>query len=278
MSHIFLSYSHKDNEYTQKLHDDIRTQGYPVWRDVHIMPGDKWMQGITKAIQECALFIVIMSPSSDLSNWVKREIVISERFEKPTIPLLLAGDTFVELSDIQFEDVIGGKLPSLQFYETISKYLKADLPVLSQDEEIKTLKEQIAKLQSLVDDSQEPVAMLNADGVTDKIREGMRERLIDLAKKGETITYKSLGMEFGLREPFQWRHVVPKIIGNISVQENIDKRPLLSVLVVNQERGIPGTGFYSLARYLKPEYIDVIDDMKILTDEMNLVFDTYKNT
>jgi hypothetical protein len=74
--------------------------------------GDRWDKIIRDQIDTCAAFVVIMTPDADESDWVNREINRAEQQRKPVFPLLLKGSTFFRLSNLQFEDVTGGRLPS----------------------------------------------------------------------------------------------------------------------------------------------------------------------
>jgi hypothetical protein len=62
-------------------------------------------------IDGCAAFVVVMTPDSDDSTWVDRELNRAEARHKPVLPLLLAGDVFFRLSDLQCEDVRGAGMP-----------------------------------------------------------------------------------------------------------------------------------------------------------------------
>jgi hypothetical protein len=277
MTHIFISYSRKDIEYAQHIHQELEKRNYRVWRDEKdIMPGDHWMDGITKAIQDCKLFLVIMSPSSERSEWVKREVLIADRLNKTRIPLLLAGEVFLLLSDVQYEDVTNGRPLSEKFYDTINKHFAKNSSQLSPQQQIELLEERISQLQSLVDDLQKPATLQTNSGISNEITDGIHRRLIDLAKQGKLIEYKQLALEFGLSEDHHARFTIPSVIGNISVIENEMNRPLLSVLVIGKSSGIPGHGFYSLAKYLKPEY-RAVDDMTIFATETNAVFQYWQS-
>ncbi|MDO8641769.1 MAG: hypothetical protein Q7R33_09580 [Nitrosarchaeum sp.] len=87
-----------------------------------------------------------------------------------------------------------------------------------------------------------------------------RKLLIAAAKKRKIFNYKELAdrvttIDFNLPHlPFY--RVLPHIIGQISVEEHQTGRPLLSVLVVNNETNVPGKGFYNLAKWLKFVFTD----------------------
>lgn len=128
MSHIFISYSKHDSAYASKLVTRLRQEGYDVWiDDRRLRSSEDWWPSIVNAIWSCAAIIVIMTPASDRSRWVQREITIADQRQKPIYPLLLDGgmDTpnwsiFVRT---QFQDVRGGTLPSQTFFDDLQAHV-----------------------------------------------------------------------------------------------------------------------------------------------------------
>jgi hypothetical protein len=76
--HIFISYKRKepDKGFTHRLANDLRTAGHPIWMDVEgINPGTgDWRRNIQTALDTAYAFILIMSPDSMASRWVKEEL------------------------------------------------------------------------------------------------------------------------------------------------------------------------------------------------------------
>ena len=124
MAHIFVSYSHKDQIYARAFANDLRKHGFDVWIDDRIDYGDRWFEEIEQAIVECAAFTILMSPDSRQSEWVQKEILIAKREKKPIFPLLLSGQEFGLLIDMQFADVTSGTLPNAEFYRDLGSVLK----------------------------------------------------------------------------------------------------------------------------------------------------------
>ncbi len=120
MGHIFVSYSRHDQPYAQQLADDLRQHGFDVWMDNRIDYGDRWWQTIVAAIRASDAFIVVMSPDSEKSEWVEREVLLAQRSLKPIFPLLLEGDEFPLLITVQFADVRDGKMPRDDFYARLA--------------------------------------------------------------------------------------------------------------------------------------------------------------
>ena len=128
MAHIFISYSHKDINYVEKLEKKLISEGFDVWVDHRIDYGSRWTKEIEKAIDTCDAYVVIMSKNSAESQWVERERIHAEKRRKPFFPLLLDGEGWFSLGNIQFVDVRGSKLPPKDYYEDIARFVerKAD--------------------------------------------------------------------------------------------------------------------------------------------------------
>jgi WD40 repeat protein len=124
--YAFISYSRVDRAYADNLALNLHKSGIVVWYDYELANGDRWEQVIKDRIDGCAALIVVMSPSAEQSNWVKREINRAEMRGKPILPLLLEGEPFFRLSDLQFDDVIGGGLPSDRFTDRLRSLLTPD--------------------------------------------------------------------------------------------------------------------------------------------------------
>jgi small GTP-binding protein len=122
-SHIFISYSKKNREYARRLADGLLNEGFDVWIDDRIDYGDDWELAIFKAIDLCSAFIVIMTPNSYESKWVRRECHHADKRSKPLFPLLLEGEEFPRYGLTQFIDVRGERLPGKDFYAHLEKYV-----------------------------------------------------------------------------------------------------------------------------------------------------------
>jgi hypothetical protein len=78
MPSLFLSYSHADKAFVHRLYNDLMQRGFQVWLDeVSIAPGALISESIEKGIEECAYFIVTLSPDSVKSAWVRQECALA---------------------------------------------------------------------------------------------------------------------------------------------------------------------------------------------------------
>ena len=71
------------------------------------------------------------------------------------------------------------------------------------------------------------------------MREDIRRRLIQVARKGEIVFYSELGIGRG--------QVAGAILGDISEHEHNNHRPLLTAVVANKAKGMPSPGFWELS-------------------------------
>ncbi len=96
---IFISYSRRDDETMRKVAFFLRDQGFKVWVDNEkLIPGTTaWEEGIESAIKNALAVIVILSPDSKSSEWVRREITYADQFQKRVFPVLAKGSEELSL-------------------------------------------------------------------------------------------------------------------------------------------------------------------------------------
>lgn len=72
---VFLSYSEADRAFARKLSSRLSEQGLDVYDpNDDLFPGDNWPLKIGKALQESKAMVVLLSPDSMKSEWVRSEI------------------------------------------------------------------------------------------------------------------------------------------------------------------------------------------------------------
>lgn len=86
----FISYSRRDSEFALELVNELRAAGFAIWFDqLDIQPGSRWDDEIEKALTQCSIFMVLLTPSSTASNNVKDEISYAIDKNKLIMPVLL---------------------------------------------------------------------------------------------------------------------------------------------------------------------------------------------
>ncbi|HEX2997818.1 MAG TPA: toll/interleukin-1 receptor domain-containing protein [Anaerolineales bacterium] len=86
----FISYSRADKEFALGLARELRSSGFLIWLDqLDIPTGSRWDDEVEKALDQCEIFMVIMTPRSIVSNNVKDEIGYAIDSNKRIMPVLL---------------------------------------------------------------------------------------------------------------------------------------------------------------------------------------------
>lgn len=91
---VFMSYSRKDEATMKRIVAFLRSSGIKVWVDNEgLVPGTPiWEVEIERAIIDTKAIVVLMSPDSKNSVWVRQEIGYAQRYRKRIFPLLISGD------------------------------------------------------------------------------------------------------------------------------------------------------------------------------------------
>jgi hypothetical protein len=92
--YFFVSYSREDTAKQRRIVRELRQRGINIWVDVeNLVPGTPmWEREVEKAIRESTGLIVLLSPESNNSEWVRREISFGEQHRKRIFPALIEGD------------------------------------------------------------------------------------------------------------------------------------------------------------------------------------------
>lgn len=121
--HVFISYSHKDSEYTHRLATEIEKHSIPVWIDDRIDYGTRWPHVIQEKIDSCKAFILVMSDNARKSEWVSNELTYAQSKGKKIYPLLLKGDVWLSVASIQYANVRNRRLPKDSFFKNLMEVL-----------------------------------------------------------------------------------------------------------------------------------------------------------
>jgi hypothetical protein len=109
----FISYSTKDQEFADRLYADLQNQGVRCWFAPHdIQAGKKIHEQIDEAIRRYERLLLILSPNSMNSEWVKTEIRKArkrERTEKKRVLFPVRLVSFEAIRDWELFDADEGK-------------------------------------------------------------------------------------------------------------------------------------------------------------------------
>ncbi|HLO32068.1 MAG TPA: TIR domain-containing protein [Anaerolineales bacterium] len=103
---VFISYSHEDAQFANKLKGDLRRNGISVWIDERLKPAEEtWLDQLTIAIREQRYFLFLMSERSISSEYCQWELNMAQSFERNIIPILLEKiDLPPSLAPLQYID------------------------------------------------------------------------------------------------------------------------------------------------------------------------------
>ena len=72
---IFLGYSRANTDFAIRLAKELKSVGFHIWVDVLDIPvGSRWDVEVEKALKECEIFMIVLTPSAIASENVKDEI------------------------------------------------------------------------------------------------------------------------------------------------------------------------------------------------------------
>jgi len=82
ISPLFISYSHDDNTFVDKLEAQLNAKGVRFWRDSHDLKAGRIEKQIDRAISQNQTVLLILSKNSLKSDWVEHEVRTARELEK----------------------------------------------------------------------------------------------------------------------------------------------------------------------------------------------------
>ncbi|WP_199421583.1 TIR domain-containing protein [Actinotalea solisilvae] len=95
---VFVCHSSVDASLARDIVSELESAGIPCWiapRDV--VSGENYPRQLVHAIQECATFLVLITPASVRSDHVLRELEQAARHRRPVLPLVVDGASSEDL-------------------------------------------------------------------------------------------------------------------------------------------------------------------------------------
>lgn len=136
---VFISYSHENMNAMEAISKFLaQRHGLNVWTDKRINTGDLWQEEIGKNIADSYCFLILMSPTAKLSQWVQIELnyasthklpifpVLLDGTEQNAIPLILVGKQYVKLN--------GDKREAARAIERLALDIKAKIAELRDED------------------------------------------------------------------------------------------------------------------------------------------------
>jgi tetratricopeptide (TPR) repeat protein len=144
---VFVSHSHADESFTLQIVTALRFAGADVWYDEHDLGSGQLLETIERELRSRPVFIIILSPDSLMSDWVKNEAMWAFNLlrrdpARIIIPVIAAkvpeGDIWLWLQSFRrIADREGQPLPPQEAAEQLLHALAIDAP--SDAEDVETL-------------------------------------------------------------------------------------------------------------------------------------------
>lgn len=206
MADIFLSYAADDRERVRPLVAVLEAEGWNVWWDRQITPGEIWDREIEEAVELASCVIVVWSHVSVVSDWVRSEA--NEGLEKHRLVPVLIDNVRPPMvfRSIQSSFLIGwpsreSQRELSQLLDTVRKTVEGETPAELTRREQKS----IAVL---------PFANLSSDPEQEYLSDGLAEEMLNLLSrlpelrvvartsafsyKGKEVTATQIGRELNV--------------------------------------------------------------------------------
>jgi hypothetical protein len=82
ISPLFISYSHGDSEFVDKIGTCLTEKGIRYWRDIHDMKAGRMEMQVDRAIRQNPTVLLVLSKNSLKSDWVEHEVRTARGLEK----------------------------------------------------------------------------------------------------------------------------------------------------------------------------------------------------
>jgi hypothetical protein len=117
--HVFISYSHHDRQFVDRLVTDMTSRSIDVWFDRDLRTGTDWEDTLRDRLDTSKGVIVVSTPSSAASDYVRKEIAWARQRAKKIVPLHLDGPIIPALASLQHYFTIESELPGEDFYDDL---------------------------------------------------------------------------------------------------------------------------------------------------------------
>ena len=87
--YVFVCYSHEDKATVYPEITRLSEAGVNVWYDEGIAPGSEWSDTIAQHIDECALFLFLVTPQSVASEHCRHEVNYALEARRPILAVHL---------------------------------------------------------------------------------------------------------------------------------------------------------------------------------------------
>lgn len=92
--HVFVSYSRTNTSVMKRIVSSLAQYDISAWTDESLQPGTPdWQMAIVEALENAACVLLILSPASKQSKWVRNELNYALEKGQPIIPFWIHGES-----------------------------------------------------------------------------------------------------------------------------------------------------------------------------------------
>ncbi len=230
MADIFVSYSRNDKALVAPLVAALETEGWSVWWDPAITPGQEFDTLISRELDEAKTLIVVWTESSVDSRWVRGEardgadrgVLVPVRFDNARLP--------IDFRAVHTTDLDGwGEDRESEAFRSLCQALEAKLGARKK----KPAATAIAVL---------PLANMSADPENEYFSDGMTEEIINALSKvpGVHVASRSSSFAFKGRKDVDARQIGEKLGVSTLLEGSVRKvgsRIRIAAQLVSVENG-----------------------------------------
>ena len=122
---VFISYAREDQEFALRLAGDLDAHGVTVWIDTGIQSGEEWSQKLEEELEKSNTLVLVVSPDSKKSRFVRKELIFAIENEKHIIPVIHRTCSWLLIADLQRIDFTG------DYDESFAKLRSLPVPPLT---------------------------------------------------------------------------------------------------------------------------------------------------
>jgi 1-acyl-sn-glycerol-3-phosphate acyltransferase len=89
--HVFVSYAHEDMAAVDRIAQGLEAEGLSVWIDREGIRSGNWKDRVTTGLGRARALVLLLTPSSAISDAVRKEIRFAAKKNVPIIPVLPHG-------------------------------------------------------------------------------------------------------------------------------------------------------------------------------------------
>src|SRR6185503_17827213 len=82
ISPLYISYSHADHSFVEKMEVHLKEKGIRFWRDIHELKAGRMEKQFDRAMRQNPTVLLILSSNSIKSDWVEHEVRTARGLEK----------------------------------------------------------------------------------------------------------------------------------------------------------------------------------------------------